>query len=223
MDDAFLESGDGRRKKATLVLAGEGRRSALSWRRAIFLLDSGIQASASLPSFHLLGPFSTFRLSSPSITAPSSLPACQAMVSSRGWRCQNPGHQLSWALPAEGDRNKRGGESLKVARHREVVPIGRESALAGGHRTSLGHKTWAVVCGSGPYLRWGALTEGTPAPHQLTCLLQNLGAVCPGLSDLRQSSPLRRGSEQLGEATGPPGRAAGILGILCSGREPFPG
>lgn len=79
------------------------------------------------------------------------------------------------------------------------------------------------MCGPGPYFRWGALTEGTPAPRQLAYLLQNLGAVCPGLSDLWQSCPLRRSLEQLGEATGPLGRAAGILGIFRSGREPFPG
>lgn len=77
--------------------------------------------------------------------------------------------------------------------------------------------------GSGPYLRWGALTEGTPAPRQLAHLLQNLGAERPGLSDLQQNCPLRWGSEQLREATGPWGRAASILGILRSGREPFSG
>lgn len=130
-------------------LAGRGRaRSALSWRRASFLLDGSTQASASWPSFHFLGPFSTFRLSSPSITAlggngaltPSSLPACQAMVSSRGWKWQNPGCQLSWALPTGGDRNKQDRGVVEGGEAQGGGPLGRESALGGGHGTAQATK-----------------------------------------------------------------------------------
>lgn len=115
------------------MLSREGRRSALSWRRAVFLLDSGIQASVSLPSFHSLGPFSTFRLSSPSILSGHGV--LQGLEVSEPWASALPGSAC------RGDRNKRGEESLKVASHREAAPIGRESALAGGHGTSPGHET----------------------------------------------------------------------------------
>ncbi|CAI9172335.1 unnamed protein product [Rangifer tarandus platyrhynchus] len=83
--------------------------------------------------------------------------------------------------------------------------------------------TGGPSCGAQGLASDGGFDRGTPASRQLAHLLQNLGAECPGLSDLRQNCPLRRDSEQLREATGPWGRAAGILGILCSGREPFSG
>lgn len=102
-------SGRTRGETATPVLAGAGRRSALSQRRSIFLLDGSIQARPSLPSFTSWALSLPSRLSSRSITAlagnggrtPSSLPACQTMVSSRGWQCQ--------LGVAEGGKSRGGG------------------------------------------------------------------------------------------------------------------
>lgn len=67
------------------------------------------------------------------------------------------------------------------------------------------------MCDSGLYLLWGALTEGTPAPRQLAHLFQNLGAECPGLSDLWQNCPLRRGLEQLRRPQDPGGEQPASL------------